>query len=112
MKQIKQISLFCLLWLVEMNASAEIYTGDCGKNGDNVKQSLDTETGVIVILGKGEMKDYYYGSFAPWYYNYRSNIHSVQIEYCSQTKWCKNGWKICKTANKSKDPSNKKDRRS
>ena len=34
---------------------AEIVTGDCGDNGDNVKWSFDTDTGVLVISGSGDM---------------------------------------------------------
>lgn len=58
-------------------ALAEIYSGSCG---NNATYTLDTETGLLKIVGKGEMKDYdyYYLSFAPWY-DKRSFITKVEI---------------------------------
>ena len=40
--------LTCLL-CVALNATQ--YSGNCGKNGNNVTWSLDTETGVLKIEG-------------------------------------------------------------
>ncbi|MGN0487115.1 MAG: leucine-rich repeat domain-containing protein [Acutalibacteraceae bacterium] len=39
-------------------ASAETITGECGKQGDNVTWSFDTETETLTIQGEGEMADY------------------------------------------------------
>ena len=50
MKQIKQISLLCLLWLVVMCASAEVVGDDYEKNGDNVKWSFETEFDLGITL--------------------------------------------------------------
>ncbi len=41
-----------------ISASAEVYEGNCGTQGDNVTYKLDTETGLLEIIGAGEMKDY------------------------------------------------------
>lgn len=85
MKTIKCVSTLCMLWLVSMGAAAEVINGTCGKEDDNVKWCLDTETGKLVISGKGEMRDYDYGGFEDddsvdimWHDNLGS-IHSVQI---------------------------------
>lgn len=85
MKTIKCVSTLCMLWLVSMGAAAEVINGTCGKEGDNVKWCLDTETGKLVISGKGEMRDFDYGGFEDddsvdimWHDNLGS-IHSVQI---------------------------------
>ena len=66
------ITLFCL---GSIRASAETYSGNCGKGGDgsNVKWSLDTETGELRISGKGDMES------APWI-SYEKLITSVVIE--------------------------------
>ncbi len=59
-----------------INASAATYSGSCGAN---VKWSLDTSTGVLNIIGTGEMKKYTYSLCAPWY-NYRSYIKTINIQ--------------------------------
>lgn len=61
--KIFKASIFVLLMTVlclafTMTASAETIGGNCGKDGDNVTWSLDTETGVLTIAGEGEMEDY------------------------------------------------------
>ena len=78
MKQIKQKIMLCLLWLIGMGANAETYTGSCGLEGDNVKWSLDTETGVLKLSGSGEMIDYKQMA-APWY-KYRNLIMATTVE--------------------------------
>ena len=67
--------LTCLL-CVALNATQ--YSGTCGAEGDgsNLTWTLDTETGVLKIEGKGAMADY--SSSAPWY-NYRSSIKTAKI---------------------------------
>ena len=77
----KVISLFLSLTMllsivsvVDFSAYADVQTGSCG---DNVKYSLDTETGVLTISGTGKMTDYY-GTDSPFYHN--SNIKSLIIE--------------------------------
>ena len=67
--------LTCLL-CVALNA--ETVSGTCGAEGDgsNLTWTLDTETGVLKIEGKGAMM--YYFSPAPWD-KYRSNIKTAKI---------------------------------
>lgn len=69
--RIFKTSIFVLLMTVlcfafAMTASAETVGGNCGKDGDNVTWSLDTETGVLTISGEGEMEDYGEWDSAPW----------------------------------------------
>ena len=47
---------------------AEIYSGTCGATGDgsNVQWSLDTKTGILDIMGTGNMKDFNWRDPAPW----------------------------------------------
>lgn len=58
--------------LLAISAFAEIITGNCGVDGDNVTYKLDTETGVLEIMGTGEMANYLtqynsdFYSTAPW----------------------------------------------
>ena len=73
----KVISLFLSLAMllnivsvVDFSAYADVQTGSCG---DNVKYSLDTETGVLTISGTDDMY-----SCGPFYQN--TNIKSVIIE--------------------------------
>ncbi len=68
--------MLLLMMAAMMPMRAEIYSGDCGAQGDNVKWELNTETGELTISGNGEMKDYDY-SEAPWCYV--SAILSAQI---------------------------------
>ncbi len=43
--------------ITAMSVSAEVKSGNCGAQGDNVKWSLDTNTGVLKITGKGDMQE-------------------------------------------------------
>ena len=84
--------LAAILTATALTSHAEVYSGNCGAEGDNVKWSLDTDTGVLAITGTGDMKDYsrsyhyyyyndsYYTYDTPWYY-YRSSIKSIEIGY-------------------------------
>ena len=51
--------LLSIVSVVDFSAYADVQTGSCG---DNVKYSLDTETGVLTISGTGKMADYSYSS--------------------------------------------------
>ena len=65
------MAVLCALFAV--SASAETISGECGKQGDNVTWTLDTETGTLTIAGEGEMADYQdYSYDTPW--------NSYQIE--------------------------------
>ncbi len=71
----KKTTLLFICLLSVLNISAEVYTGSCG---ENVKYSLDTETGVLKIIGTGAMNNYYYYGGTPWFYQ-RSYIKTVEI---------------------------------
>ena len=77
----KKLSLlFFICILSALNIYAEVYEGSCGDNGDNVKYSFDTSTGVLSITGTGAMTNYSYSSSAPWnLYFQRSYIKSIEI---------------------------------
>ncbi len=65
--------------IMSFTASAEVYSGECGAEGDNVTWTLDTETGVLEISGEGQMEDYE-GSFnVPWNDN-KIKIKKIVIE--------------------------------
>ena len=73
--------LLSIVSVVDFSAFADVKTGKCG---DNVIYSLDTETGVLTISGKGNMinyNDYDYDNYGnnPFYYR-RSNIKTVIIK--------------------------------
>ncbi|MEI3288334.1 MAG: leucine-rich repeat domain-containing protein [Eubacterium sp.] len=57
--------LLSIVSVVDFSAYADVQTGSCG---DNVKYSLDTETGVLTISGTGEMTD------SPFRQNFNFNI--------------------------------------
>ncbi len=79
----KRIILFfamaALLTMCALGVNAEIVSGDCGANGDNVKWEFDTESGVLTISGKGEMKNHSYYTSVPWS-SYRERISTITIE--------------------------------
>ena len=58
-------SLAALL-AVSAFAADIVDSGNCGKNGDNVTYTLDSD-GLLTISGEGEMGDYSYSNRAPWY---------------------------------------------
>ena len=75
MKQMKTVLLLLSLCIC-ININAEVYTGNCGANGDNVKWTLDTETGLLEIYGSGDMKNY--SDYSPWH-NYYTSVKSCTI---------------------------------
>ena len=79
MKTIKRILLFCLLGLAAISASAKVLSGNCGIDGDNVTWSLDTDSGVLVISGKGAMDNYNLSDHYPTWYYYTERIYIVDI---------------------------------
>ena len=71
------ISLLVVL-LIPIEASSVVYEGNYnGSYDSSVKWMLDTETGVLTISGKGEMKNY--SSSTP-YNSYVSTIKSIIVE--------------------------------
>ena len=75
------LAMLCaLLPQAALTASAEVYSGSCGAEGDgsNLTWSLDTTTGLLTISGSGEMAVYTYSNPAPWY-DYRKAITAVSL---------------------------------
>lgn len=66
MRQVKHAVVLFLLWMVCTGANAIVYSGVCGANGDNLKWSLDTQTGMLEIAGTGMMMDYDAPAAVPW----------------------------------------------
>ncbi len=72
------LSLIILLGVVPVTAGAVEYTGKCG---DNLTYSFDESTGVLTILGTGEMKNYRSDEISdnrPWK-NWANRITAVCI---------------------------------
>lgn len=63
MKQ-KICAVFLALAASVTMARAEIYSGECGANGDNLTWEFSTETSVFTISGTGRMANY--NKNAPW----------------------------------------------
>ena len=61
--------------LFTLKADAATYSGECGSN---LTWSLDTDTGVLTISGKGYMYKWSSSSKAPWY-SKRSSVKTVVI---------------------------------
>ncbi len=81
MKLKKILPLAILLILLScccISAHAEIYSGECGIEGDNVTYTLNTDTGVLEISGTEDMCDYYDLDEIPWY-PYADSIQTVSI---------------------------------
>ena len=80
----KLFTLFFALVASVTMARAEIISGTCGAQGDNLTWEFNTETGVLTISGTGEMADYTDYNYTdntvsnPWS-SYRSSITSVVI---------------------------------
>ena len=77
------LAMLCaLLPQAALTASAEVYSGSCGAEGDgsNLTWSLDTTTGLLTISGSGAMADYTSVDTnpAPWY-DYRELITAVSL---------------------------------
>lgn len=76
-------TLFLMAFIVNMlptiYVSAENYSGSCG---ENVNYSFNESTGELIISGKGNMEDYGYYMFVPWYrtYCFRHLIEHIVIK--------------------------------
>ena len=84
--------LLLMAMVVVLPMNADIYSGYCGAEGDNIKWKLDTGTGTLTISGQGEMANY--DGKTPWYYQ-RSSIRSVQISE-GVTSIGKRAFTLCK----------------
>ncbi|MCM1286418.1 MAG: leucine-rich repeat protein [Acetobacter sp.] len=61
---------------LDLSAYAQVYSGTCGTS---VSWTLDTDTGVLTISGRGNMRDYDYRRYVPWY-DLRFEIKIVDIK--------------------------------
>lgn len=57
---------------------ADVHTGECGANGDNVTWSYDDETKVLTLSGEGAMVDFSNPISVSWN-SYRSKIQLIEI---------------------------------
>lgn len=81
MKRIFAIAMVVILFflsipILRMQVSAEIYSGECGIDGDNLTWTLDTSSGVLTIIGDGAMAEFEDG--APWN-SYNSLIYEIAL---------------------------------
>ncbi len=72
----KHLLMLCLFGMISMGANAETYQGSCGAYAN---WSLDTESGLLSIIGSGAMNDYSQNNDSPWY-EHKSYITSLSIE--------------------------------
>lgn len=70
--------LFVISLFMSLTSNAEVLSGNCGKNGDNLTWTLDTESGLLKIKGTGEMKDYSSYKSVPWH-SYTKKINKVEL---------------------------------
>ncbi len=73
-------TIIVLAAIIPLSVSADetiTYSGVCG---DNIQWSLDTQTGILKIVGTGDMTDYNHAlyHYAPWY-PYRQSIKEIEI---------------------------------
>ena len=78
------LSVFITIWIcivavLSINAaeSAEVASGTCGAEGDNLTWTFDSSTGKLTISGTGDMADYDI-YLEPWSF-YRRSIKEVEI---------------------------------
>ncbi len=89
----KWLSLICVFAFITVvtafSVSAEIMSGNCGANGDNVKWEFDTESGVLTISGNGSMANYGDGDgkcdgeddrYSPSFFSKRECISTIVIK--------------------------------
>lgn len=72
MKRLRLISTLVILSIC-FSLHAEIVSGTCGANGDNLTWTFDTESGLLKIEGSGMMMNFIDSSNIPW------NLYSNQI---------------------------------
>lgn len=66
------LCLTMIFSIFAFSANAKVYSGICGKDGDNVNWTVDSKTNTLTISGTGEMRDFGYKT--PWDF---SNINCV-----------------------------------
>ena len=70
----RKIFLLLAAAMLTVSAMADVFNGNCGTN---LTWSLNTDDGVLVIEGSGDMTDFGEGA-APWY-NKRTNITALSL---------------------------------
>lgn len=97
LRYLRHISLFFLLiggLACECQPMrAEVHTGNCGANGDNVTWSYDDDTKVLTLSGEGAMVDFSNPISVSWS-SYRSKIQLIEIS-SEITKIGKNAFYGC-----------------
>ena len=68
-------TLLCAMMLFILPASAATASDSCGVNGNHVRWTLNTSTGLLRVTGEGEMR-----SMPSWNYSYSAQIKTVIIE--------------------------------
>lgn len=84
MKKSKKLLLLSIITVVLLSCltfavSAKVYTGNCGAEGDNITWSLDTETGILSIVGSGEMENIGNPDMYHKWKSYKDYIKEVEI---------------------------------
>lgn len=73
------LAMMALIALIgALMASAEVYSGECGDQGDNVVWTLNTETGVLLIEGQGSTEGYSQYVNPTWF-PYRDSVKEVRL---------------------------------
>lgn len=71
----KRVSYFLMCLSLFFVTNAKTYSGVCG---DNVTWSFDDLTGMLAVIGTGDMYDYYLPENRPWE-SFNWNIKEVTI---------------------------------
>ncbi len=72
------LTFSCLL-AFSFTASAEIYGGECGAEGDNVTWEFDSETGVLTFSGEGKMINIYESNSDEYWSDYSRDIKKLVV---------------------------------
>lgn len=75
------LAVLMLVSVIPMTASAAVFSGECGADGDNLTWKIDESTATLYINGTGDMKNYSstYGTEAPPWNQYYDRFIYVSI---------------------------------
>ncbi len=84
MKKSKKFLLLSIITVVLLSCltfavSAKVHTGNCGAEGNNITWSLDTETGILSIVGSREMENIGNPDMYHKWESYKDYIKEVEI---------------------------------